>query len=219
MKKGITILYWALTILPFLISIAVIPILPDQIPAHYDINGEVDRWGSKWETLILPAISLVVCSFFYPFMMMQLKDQQHKGNVMAMNITLLLLPTVFFVVFLFLTITSLQGVEDISKFPIMQVFCSVIALFFAALGFVLPNVKSNQLFGIRTTWTLKNEEVWEKTHKFSGKLFIVGGICIAVICLLVSELISFIIFMVGLLLLSVLSIVYSYKVYKQVVNK
>jgi uncharacterized membrane protein len=32
--------------------------LPDQVPAHFNGFGEVDRWGSKWELIILPIISI-----------------------------------------------------------------------------------------------------------------------------------------------------------------
>lgn len=31
--------------------------LPEEVPAHYNAKGEVDRWGSKWELTILPLIS------------------------------------------------------------------------------------------------------------------------------------------------------------------
>ena len=37
--------------------------LPSEVPAHYNALGEVDRWGSKWELLILPSIG----AFHYPF--------------------------------------------------------------------------------------------------------------------------------------------------------
>jgi len=32
--------------------------LPEEVPAHYNAAGEVNRWGSKWELLILPGIGL-----------------------------------------------------------------------------------------------------------------------------------------------------------------
>ncbi|WP_242774513.1 DUF1648 domain-containing protein [Brevibacillus parabrevis] len=34
--------------------------LPDKVPAHFDAVGEVDRWGSKWELLILPGIGAFI---------------------------------------------------------------------------------------------------------------------------------------------------------------
>lgn len=49
-----------LTLLPMVMTtVAVLWFLPDTIPAHYGISGEVDRWGSKYESFILPGISLV----------------------------------------------------------------------------------------------------------------------------------------------------------------
>jgi uncharacterized membrane protein len=34
--------------------------LPDQIPAHFGITGQPDRWGSKKEIWLLPALSVVI---------------------------------------------------------------------------------------------------------------------------------------------------------------
>ncbi|MTH52819.1 DUF1648 domain-containing protein [Bacillus mangrovi] len=34
--------------------------LPEQVPGHYNAIGEVDRWGSKWELLILPFVGLFI---------------------------------------------------------------------------------------------------------------------------------------------------------------
>lgn len=31
--------------------------LPQEVPAHFNAVGEVDRWGSKWELIILPMIA------------------------------------------------------------------------------------------------------------------------------------------------------------------
>ena len=37
--------------------------IPDQIPGHYNAAGEIDRWGSKLELLILPVVSVFVYLF------------------------------------------------------------------------------------------------------------------------------------------------------------
>ena len=42
-----------LSVAPFFFFFASIQFLPDQIPAHYNAAGEIDRWGSKYEQLIL----------------------------------------------------------------------------------------------------------------------------------------------------------------------
>jgi uncharacterized membrane protein len=37
--------------------------LPEKVPAHYNALGEVDRWGSKMELLILPVIAAFLAVF------------------------------------------------------------------------------------------------------------------------------------------------------------
>lgn len=46
---------------------ALIPLwihIPDQIPMHYNFAGEIDRYGSKGELLVLPVVSWI----FYIFL-------------------------------------------------------------------------------------------------------------------------------------------------------
>ncbi|MDQ0214446.1 putative membrane protein [Oikeobacillus pervagus] len=49
----------------FLISVW--NILPEKVPAHYNAAGEVDRWGSKWELIILPSVGLCTLLFMQVF--------------------------------------------------------------------------------------------------------------------------------------------------------
>ncbi|MGA9189324.1 MAG: DUF1648 domain-containing protein, partial [Methanosarcina sp.] len=37
--------------------------IPQQVPMHYNAVGEIDRWGSKYEILFLPAISILLYVF------------------------------------------------------------------------------------------------------------------------------------------------------------
>ncbi|MBM7660215.1 putative membrane protein [Bacillus mesophilus] len=37
--------------------------LPEKVPGHYNMAGEVDRWGSKWELLILPVVGAFMAIF------------------------------------------------------------------------------------------------------------------------------------------------------------
>ena len=43
--------------------------LPDKIPGHYNATGEIDRWGSKSELIVLPIISWLL------YMMMTAVEQ------------------------------------------------------------------------------------------------------------------------------------------------
>lgn len=48
-------IFYCLMILPLLVVLIALQFLPDQIPAHYDLNNQVTRWGSKYEALIFSA--------------------------------------------------------------------------------------------------------------------------------------------------------------------
>ncbi len=55
--------YYILMYLPFVIVLIALPYLPEKIPAHYGFDNQVDRWGSKYETLLFPIISLLMGYF------------------------------------------------------------------------------------------------------------------------------------------------------------
>ncbi|WP_153733129.1 DUF1648 domain-containing protein [Sporosarcina obsidiansis] len=72
--------------------------LPDRIPAHFGAAGEVDRWGSKYELLILPAIGIflwVTLSFLekhpnlYNYINLRPDniETQYRYGVVFMNVT------------------------------------------------------------------------------------------------------------------------------------
>lgn len=58
---------YAIYILSILLLIYVWRDLPGEIPAHFNGAGEVDRWGSKWELLILPGVGLLMAIFLHVF--------------------------------------------------------------------------------------------------------------------------------------------------------
>ena len=48
------------------VTLLVLRELPAEIPVHFDFVGNITRWGSKYELLILPVLLLLVsfCSSF-----------------------------------------------------------------------------------------------------------------------------------------------------------
>ena len=52
MSKKERVLSWILLVLcaaPILTAVVGVQFLPDQIPVHYNVAGEIDRWGSRYE--------------------------------------------------------------------------------------------------------------------------------------------------------------------------
>ena len=54
------ILNYALCLVALVSTVVALPYLPDSVPMHFDINGAVDRYGSKYEMLFIPAILILL---------------------------------------------------------------------------------------------------------------------------------------------------------------
>ena len=55
---------WGLTLLPMFITAVALKFMPDKVPMHYNMSGEIDRWGSKYENFIFPCIIIVMTVFW-----------------------------------------------------------------------------------------------------------------------------------------------------------
>ncbi len=49
-------------------------------------------------------------------------------------------------------------------------------IYLMAIGNLYPTIRYNYFIGIKNSWTLSNEEIWRKTHRFAGKVFFWGGV-------------------------------------------
>ena len=65
--------------LPLIISVIALFFLPDIIPAHYNIENKVDRWGSKYEILIIPVVTILLGQFLL-FSIQSAKKEKNQGE-------------------------------------------------------------------------------------------------------------------------------------------
>ncbi|MGI9170740.1 MAG: SdpI family protein [Caulobacteraceae bacterium] len=56
---------------------------------------------------------------------------------------------------------------------------ALIGVFLAIIGNVMGKLRWNYVAGFRTPWTLADERVWDKTHRFGGWLLVIGGLVLA----------------------------------------
>ncbi|MEF2561405.1 MAG: DUF1648 domain-containing protein [Negativibacillus sp.] len=61
--KALHRIFVALTCFPVVLSLLLLPLLPERIPAHYNLYGEVDRWEAAWRFCCCRCAALsAVCS-------------------------------------------------------------------------------------------------------------------------------------------------------------
>jgi uncharacterized membrane protein len=91
------------------------------------------------------------------------------------------------------------------------------AALFYYLGTLLPRVEPNWFVGIRTPWTLSDDEVWERTHALGARLFKLSA-AVAVAGLFAGEYAVY--FLVGpALATAAVSVAYSYLLYARGSNE
>jgi uncharacterized membrane protein len=176
-KYGWSYLLIALSVL---IGVFAYPYLPDQMPMHWNINGEVDGYWDKQYAAFFPPLLMIVLMALFIFMpRIDPKKENYKKFSGSYTIFVTIM-NVFFLLLQSMTISYGLGVSiDISL-----VVNFGIGLLFIVLGNYLPRIKHNYFIGVRTPWTLANEKTWRKTHQLSGKLFVVAGILLVAISFL-----------------------------------
>lgn len=184
--------------------------IPAKVPVHWNWEGQVDRYGSKNELLLiailLPAISYLI------FTLLPLIDPKKKLNIASKKFQQLrMLFTIFMsVIALFIVYAAYTNSIPSSKFIFIG-----IGLLISILGNYFRTIKPNYFIGIRTPWTLESEEVWKKTHVDAGKLWFGSGIVIVLSSLLLSQKINIIVFSLVIVVITIIPVVQSYLLFRK----
>lgn len=212
--------FWLLSFLPLLAALVSLVLLPDQIPAHYGIDGQVTRWGSKLEVLIYPAIIIAFCGFWLLMFRVERRSKTHtKQNQRVLHITSLATLGLFNLLFALSLRNAFAQTENIyvgDAYNMMQILAISIGVLLIIIGNYLPKCKQNHLIGIRLKWTLENETVWYKTHRLGGTLMLfLGGALIALNLFVSDANVALVSILASSLLVAVILIVYSFVQYQK----
>lgn len=215
------IVYWILAILPLAVTLCVLPGAPATVPAHYGLNNMADRWSSKYELLVFPAAVLILALIGWIYAhhyrskenIEKEQDNRMSADRKALLIGLLVGVAILNAVAYVTLYTSCNKIQDLSGTNHDRIIALALNLFFIIMGNIMPKLKQNGFIGIRISWTLNNEEVWYRTHRFGGKLFVIGGIVLAVVCMVVPSAFAEPISIAGLIIMTVVVCVYAHNEY------
>ena len=173
-KKNLKVLIITsiIIILPILAGLILWDQLPEQIPTHWNAAGEVDGWSSKPFTVF--GLPLLMLAFQWACTLGTSADPK-KGNHPKKVVYLVL----WIIPILTVVLSAMTYAAALGKEVRMEmVMPLLIGLVFAIIGNYLPKCKQNYTIGIKIPWTLNNEENWNKTHRFAGRLWMVCGLAI-----------------------------------------
>lgn len=212
MKKK-KMFFYILMFLPLLINILALPFLPEKIPAHYDFNNEVTRWGSKYESLLYPIATIFMGIFLLAMAKYVKKTEENgKNNENVLIITGIVLLMYFNGMNLFSLYTSFHKIENLSSVDInmYQLMFGILGFGMLIMGNVMPKLRMNSLIGLRTPWSLKDETTWKKSQRFGGISFIISGIIIILISIFTTDFTCLIWCSVTLGVTTVIDVIYTY---------
>jgi len=164
-----------LILLSFALSFYFYPQMPEKIASHWDAQGQVNGYMGKTAAILLIPCTLVFLAIIFLLIpaIDPLKENIAKFQRYYYNFILLF--------FLFMLIVHLQmilwnvGIK-ISPNLVLPI---TLGILFYYIGIMVEQSKRNYFIGIRTPWTLHDDEIWDKTHEVGGKSFKIGGVICA----------------------------------------
>jgi len=201
--------------LPFLYLASIYESLPDIIPTHFNYKGEADGTGEK-STLIIVSAFMSCVSLFTYFIVKNANKIDPKKNTQSPELLLKIAYTI--VVFLCAVLLVIIQSSKTGSMKSNQFLLPLIGLLFAGLGNFMHSIKPNYFIGMRLPWTLENPENWRKTHQIGSKIWMIGGMLIAVGTPFLPNSMGFIFSMIVLLVMVVYPIIYSYRLFKKSTN-
>ncbi len=207
--KTFNIVLVILALLPLAVVGVLYSHLPDQVPYHWEVGGGVSYGGKSmlWLLAGLSPLLAVLIRVLPKIDPRKANYQKFGGFYNAFCLVLML----FMLLMLGITLSETLAPGRIS---VWRVICCAIGLLFAFLGNFMPKVKSNFFMGIKNPWTLSDPDVWNRTHRLGGQLFFWFGLALLASGLLLSEVVSFTLMIVGVLAVVILPIVLSYFWYR-----
>ena len=209
MKNKFTIIITSVIVLiPMLVGVAFWDALPEQVAIHWGASGDPDRWCAK--AFAVYAVPLIMLALHWACLFATRFDKRNRNqNPKMMNITYWLVPAVSWVAN-GMTYADALG-KDIDVIRLLPIIMGALFLF---IGNYLPKCTPNRTVGIRIKWTLADEENWNATHRFGGKVWFIGAIVILASSLLPAK-ISVCVMIAATLAMGLAPIIYSYCFYKK----
>lgn len=170
--------YWlAMTLVAaaFATSVVLYPKLPAIIPTHWNAAGVINGWMPKWRgAFVAPVVSLVIVACLILFEPIQIEEDGDDLKVRYYPIIVAGVAGLNFFVNLWVLMAGMGWHRALPSHLAIAV-----GLLLVVLGNSLGKVRQNGVVGIRTPWTLADEEVWARTNRVGGWLIVLAGLVMA----------------------------------------
>ena len=209
---------WLIMLVPAMYLALLWKKIPQTVPMHFDLKGNVDRYGNKHELLIL-VLSLTALNAVVYLIVTNVYKIDPKRYA-AQNKERL--QRIAFSVSLYLSAIWIMLIYEISHNDVsmtMKFVFVAMGLLFALLGNNMYNMQPNYFAGLRLPWTLESEDNWKKTHHLAGRLWFFGGLFFAILVLFLNNEWAGYVGAAILAILILIPVFYSYNLYRNQTKK
>lgn len=222
---------WIISFIPLVITAIVLRVLPDKVPMHHNTEGDIDRWGSKYENLIFPVI-IIALALFWQFLIWYFEKKASKtqdekvrkealSNTKVLTIVSMSMSVMYCIMqCFFLYRASIESNTNLSVSVIdtAQLSCILLGLMFIVIGNFMPKTRMNGVVGLRVVWSIYNDITWAKSNRFGGVALIIVGILTIITSIFVDGMLATGLMLAYLFISLTIILIYSYRVYKSQVK-
>lgn len=166
-------IYLCGTIAGLVMSALKFPSLPTTVPVHWGLNGQPDRYGSRWEAALFIPILLMVIGLIFTVVSIAGAERLGKKTIKALEYVSI--GTSVFMLAIHYLVLSNQPDKLILTMP--WLFSGLLIM----MGMSVRGIERNPVMGIRLPWTMKSDAAWRRAHDSASKVWIIGGV-VLVIC-------------------------------------
>lgn len=175
MKLKTVLITCGVCLLPMLLGILTYNQLPNQIPIHWNIAGEIDGYASK--AIFVFLLPVLMCGVQLLSLFMMSADPKYKNYSAKMaRIVIWIIPFIT-IILEFITYAIVFGYN----ISVNIVIPMCIGVLFIVLGNYLPKCRQNFTLGYRLPWTLNNEDNWNKSNRLAGYIMVIGGFLVIIL--------------------------------------
>lgn len=211
-NKGKLLISSLVILLPAAIGLLLWDALPEQIAIHWGLQGTADSRTLRGLVVFAPPVILLV--FHWICLLITAADPRNRNQSPKA------LGMLFWIVPLLSLYTGglIYGTAFGMPFHTGKPISLLIGFLFLLLGNYFPKCRQNSTLGIKIKWTLENEENWNQTHRFGGRVWVGGGLLLLLsVFLPVSAFHA--VFLLILLFIAFAPMIYSYLYHRKQVRE
>ena len=183
--------------------------VPLRMPVHWNLEGEVDRYGGRVEgVLLVPLIAIGI----YALLLVLPRFDPGRDNYPNFRKAYLTI-RVALLLFLAALYGGMLATALGHAVPFGLGITPLVGALFVAIGLVLGKVRPNWFVGIRTPWTLSSKRAWTRAHRLGGWLFTLLGLATLGVSL-IDAAAATLVLVAGSLALAVIVLVHSYLIWR-----